>query len=279
MATLWKALHARLSTLPADERNFTRFRRFLAMKVMAPFVFESGLWARPSISPTALLAVGLVALTFHRRFWRFGLLGVLAFSLLECWQSWPFTLNHIALEAVILFFLAVDVDPQAGETRLGPARKILVLMLSVWFFSGIQKAAHGYFWSGETLGLEMLAGESHLGRNLRLLAGVFGVNLPEMHCCGIGPVPWPAALPWVLLAMGISTILVEVGLPLAVFLPRWRAWAIAGLFLFQLQVGLLSGELDFAFTAFAILFLFTPRLGRFVYPLLAIGYLGVSPWL
>ena len=39
-----------------------------------------------------------------------------------------------------------------------------------------------------------------------------------------------------------------------------------------------SGEIDFAFTAFAILFLFVPRLARFTYPSLACLFFIVQPW-
>jgi hypothetical protein len=59
---------------------------------------------------------------------------------------------------------------------------------------------------------------------------------------------------------------------------RFRNLCIGALFLFQWCIAICSGEIDFAFTAFAVLLLFTPRFARVGYPVLAIIYLVVLPW-
>jgi len=277
-------IYPRLAALPGDEANFVRFRRLLAVKVMTPFVLEGGIYVRPEITPTFFIAILVMAVALTRRWWRLGMLAVLAFSLWECIASWPFTLNHIAMEAAVLILILLDSPPRTGENRLAPWTKIQVLMLSVWFYSGVQKLLHGYFASGETLALEMLSGDSFLGRNLAIfyhygLEPIFGAAEPPwLSCCHAGPIPLPLAIRLVFPIRGIATIATEIGLPWLVLFDRWRALALGLLFAFQLSVGIFSWELDFAVTAFAILLLFTPRYGRIGYPLLLIFYLGVSPW-
>jgi hypothetical protein len=74
------------------------------------------------------------------------------------------------------------------------------------------------------------------------------------------------------------TIAAEIVLPLLFMFPRLKNWSLFGLFVFQALIAYFSGEIDFAFTAFAILFLFIPKASPWSYYGLAILLFVVQPW-
>lgn len=253
----------------AEGEALVFFRRFLALKIGAALVL--GLWGQgspimASLSLCVVVAIGVACL--RERFWP-GLFCLFVAHAALVWQTWPFTLNHVLLEAVLLLLLLLDPGEPFALSRVSTPFMIKTLMLSVWFYSGLQKLIHGYYSSGELLALEALTGEDGLGENL----GAVLRQAPSIQCCMDSPIHLPVWEKRLFQFMGLSTIATELFLPIGVFIERFRKAAIASLFALQLSIALLSSEIDFAFTAFAVLVLFVPGRARLAYGGLGIVYL------
>lgn len=247
-------------------RAFWFFSHFLAIKIITPFAFPIGRYWPLSFGTVMFLS--FLAISWSR-FYYVGLWGALTLSFYECWRSWPFTINHCGLEFGILLLICLTPDdPQ--EARISCGDMIKILMLSVWFFSGLHKLLDGYYWNAEFFALEALASDTTLGRHLNHLLS---------FCGSQGLLQFNFLQTSVLLALSWLTIGVEILLPLSLCINKIRPLAIVGLFIFQAFVSYFSGEIDFAFTAFAILFLFIPRHASIAYPSLACLFLVVQPWI
>lgn len=262
-----------------SRRAFVYFRWFLTVKIASPFIFENGVRAGLTLTPVAFFALAALLLSGLKKYYWFGTFILFGLSATEVWQSWPYTLNHIALETFILVFILLEAE---AEDNLAPLM-IKAVLVSVWIYSGMQKLFHGYFFSGEYLALETLSGESHLGKNLawilHYVESVFGTEkFSPLICCGGADLILPAWEVFLFRAMGVMTVLTEIFLPLTLLFRKTRLIGVILLFLFQLTIGLSSAEIDFAFTAVAILLLFEPRVARVAYPVLGFFYLVVSPW-
>jgi hypothetical protein len=264
--------------MAADEEAFILFRRFLALKIGAPLVLDHGLHGLPAVSWASLGAAGAICVASARTGCWPGLLVLLAFQGAGVWRSWPFTINHEFLEAVIVLLMLLDPREEGGSPRVSAASMIKLLMLSVWFYSGLQKLVHGYVWSGEYFALATLTRDGGLGRNLeallRLVESRLGTaTFAPIQCCLDGRIHLPAWEMRLFQAMGVSTITAELLLPLGVLVGRLERASIYLLLALQLAIALLSLEIDFAFTAFAVLFLFVPGRARLAYGGLAVAYL------
>lgn len=270
----FKSLETEGALSGSDTQAFRLFRSFLALKIALPFAFADGNYSHISFqSSLILLAVVLTALP---RFSHLGLIAVAGFSFFQCWLSWPFTINHHVLESVIviLMFLVPEEEKQSSFSCAG---MIKILMLSVWLFSGIHKLFDGYYLNGEFFALEALSNQTTLGHHLNQILRIFP-SIP-LACCtetALSVADWQAAI---MLGLSWVTILAEIFLPIGLFIPKLRTLGIIGLFIFQAVIAYYSGEIDFAFTAFAVLFLFIPKFSSWSYPTLACFLLAVKPWL
>lgn len=255
----------------------TLFSQFLALKIIAPFIFFQGI--NTKFTTISFLGLTLLILVAIPRFHRAGLLAILIFAFYDFFHSWPFTINHTGLELAILGIICL-IPEEKSQNQLSCVAMIKIIMLSVWFFSGIHKLIDGYYINGEFLALEILTNETTLGIRLNnLFSSLTGhrVQFP-FACCVHGFFNIPSWQTIFLLGLSWLTIVAEISLPLMFFFVKLRPFALIGLFLAQAFIAYFSGEIDFAFSAFAILFLFIPSLARFLYPLLAIIFLVVQPW-
>ncbi len=100
-----------------------------------------------------------------------------------------------------------------------------------------------------------------------------------LECCKEGVLELRSWQVFFLLGFSWITIIVELALPLLVLFSRYKNYAIAGLFIFQFIIAYFSGEIDFAFTAFAILLLFIPKIAPLSYTALGMLLLWGQPWL
>lgn len=270
----FKNLETEKALLGSDTQAFRLFRLFLALKIALPFAFSDGnYWHLSFQSSLILLTVLLAGLP---RFSSLGLTVIAGLSFYECWHSWPFTINHQVLELVmvVLMFLVPEEKQPNSFSCMG---MIKILMLSVWFFSGIHKLFDGYYLNGEFFALEALSNQTTLGHHLNQILRIFP-SVPLACCTNTAQsvAIWQAA---VMLGFSWMTILAEIFLPVCLFIPKLRTLGIIGLFIFQAVIAYYSGEIDFAFTAFAVLFLFIPKFSSWSYPILACFILAVKPWL
>lgn len=266
-----------------DDDAFVFFRRFVAVKVGTPWILPRGLYHPPELSWVSLgVLLAVIAACTRRYFWP-GLLVLFGSACLHIWTTWPFTLNHAVLEAVVVLLLLLDTGEPVFAPRMTTLELIKGLMISVWIYSGVQKLAHGYFSTGESLALAALSGESTIGRHLagalQFVAPPFGPGVgAPLHCCTNGAIALPGWAALTFQTLGVATIVTELVLPLALLLPQCRKVALALLVGFQVTTGLVSGEIDFTFTALAMLVLFIPEHALLSYSILVVGYLFSSAW-
>lgn len=196
---------------------------------------------------SALAAVGLVGIARRRAWGSAALLG--AFTLRVA-LTFPHTLNHAWFEllvALVLWRAAARPDPRTTAQ----AHRVLVLaLLSVFVYSGIQKIAHGQFVTGEYLLRAIVFESGGMTDTLRGLLAPWG-PLPSGSATELllRPVELHVA-PALLVGLpvlSIGIIAAEIGLPVLVALgvtgSRWALLAA------QIGIGLVSSEVDFALTA------------------------------
>lgn len=256
----WFSSLAHLLSFKALDKNddlsksfaFNLFRKYMALKIAMPFAFTEGIHLPINIK-TVLIFLAIIVAGLPR-FYHFGLWVILGFSFSEFWHSFPFSINHSFLEFVIVLLMCLSKSSD---------EMIKFIMLSVWFFSGLHKFFDGYYLNGEFFALEALFDSTTLGHHLNQVLNLFRSS-------------WQTGI---LLALSWFTILLEILLPLFLLSNKLKPIGIMSLFIFQGFIAYFSGEIDFAFTAFAILFLFTPRFASFAYPSLAFLFLVVQPWI
>ena len=284
VSTRWLDFVAHLFDRPLEnETSFTQqethalslFRQFLALKVAIPFAFSDGIYWPLNLN--AIFFLLIIFLVGSSRFYLLALFVILTLSFYDILYSWPFTINHQFLEFVIILLMCLTPDSKLKSTNISCVRMIKILMLSVWFFSGIHKLFDGYFLNAEFFALEAMTNGTTLGNHLNKILGL--VSSLSAPCCSHTAIlftPWQAGF---LLGLAWMTIIVEIFLPLSLLIPVLKHFGIFGLFIFQGIIAYFSGEIDFAFSAFAILFLFIPRTAPWTYPALAFLFLMVKPWI
>jgi hypothetical protein len=189
-------------------------------------------------------------------------------------QSWPYTLNHIVLEAVILAQLAIFPVQMGSAGGTEPPEGVQLLwltLLMVWGFAGVQKVVHGHYLNGESVALALLTDPGALGSGLRsLLAFTAAWSGADAF------VPYPASLGVEAVTLGsfprlfcvVTGCLIaglEIVLPALASLPRTRAIATVGLAVAQVTVGVMSDELDFALLGLGLICLGSKRAVRYRY--------------
>lgn len=237
------------------------FRWCFAIKLLCTFysTYAEPIWTGPL--PVLLRTVAVLstlAMCRRRTAW-FGSLGWLGLVAAHVARTWPYTLNHFFLELIFLTMICAYPRALQGEHE-GSARELRSLLflaiLSVWFFSGVQKLAHGHYLNGEAFALPLLADDSKLGA---VLCG--GLSFLVQ---GLEVDPSLAAVPPAAPGFGAFTraycLLPSYLVPLTeCTLPLWAVWgrrrelAALVLMLGQLVIAGASGEYDFALTGVAAL--------------------------
>jgi hypothetical protein len=225
---------------------------------------------------TALCTVGLSSLR-----WRRAAMGLLAVShAVLVWREFPAAGNHAYLEVVLCAFgalLHVD-DPHERALYL---RAVRWTVLVIFFYSGLQKAVHGYWIRGQYLAFSLgTAGFDALRplfdpAELERLAGYRGAP---------GDGPYLATSPLVLAASN-GTVLVELALaPLLAWRRTRTAAALAGLaLLFAIEIGAREVFFGLVFANAIALYLPAAVHRRLVLPvaaglgMLTLSRLGVLP--
>ena len=176
-------------------------------------------------------------------------------------QTLPHTLNHHWFELLAVAVLCAHATARRNPRRSAVrARLVLQLaILSVFFYSGVQKLAHGQFVSGEYLLRAMMLEPDAMGRLLRMLCGLG--SMPPLDATRVILTPVELALPpGVITAaavLSVGMVALEIGLPLLV-LAGIRG-ARGALLVAQIGIGVVSAEYSFAVTATATVLLLWPR--------------------
>lgn len=284
MASIYPLVHpswfnARIEKIFVDKENqaLRFFRTFLVLKVIAPILFTHDIYSPARLLIKAILII-TVFLAASRRFFLFALFIALACAFQEIIRSWPFTINHAGLE--FTFLLIMCLSDESEPSHFSSVTLIKMLMLSVWVYSGIHKLFDGYYLNGEFFALELLSSDTTLGRHLSEFLSFIGNPFVaySFSCCTMSHFFFSNLQIAIILLMSWLTIFLEIALPVMVFLPRTRIFGLVFLFIFQAVIAYFSGEIDFAFTAFATLFLFVPSMAFLLFPSLSALFLLVHPW-
>lgn len=269
----------RLAPYSLATTSHVLFRQFLAFKIAIPFAFAHGSYALNIPQAWGVLLL-LMAVAMPQTC-RLGLLGIFFLALKNCIDTWPFTINHSVLEMVIALFLCLMPSDRQHDEKISSMDMIKFLMLSVYFYSGLHKLVDGYYLNGEFFALEALGRQSPLGYHLSRLLSWFGPLPNNFSCCLEKSLSFTFTQRVIVVGLSWLTIAAELALPIMVFLspPRFQKASIIMLMLAQASITYISGEIDFGFTAFAILFLFVPKSAPVVYPALACLFLMVRPWM
>ena len=231
----------------------------------------------PSFTPRHMLLSAAVVfgalLVSRRRNYQVGALLLAAYHLFKVISYFPMSGNHRYLELLIYLSLAIVPAQQMG-------RLLRYAILTIFFYSGLQKALYGYYGSGEIFAIQaFLPPESSLvafRMQLQALSDVFGLHLPnlglEQDWSRNVPLDIPTWMGTAFKGMGRGALAAEIGLPLLVLWRRTRKLALAALLAFSAYIGIFASEYEFASTNIACLLLFQhPRHMRWALPLAFFG--------
>jgi hypothetical protein len=265
-----------------DTRLRLWFQRFLSIKLLCMFHLVWA-WSAPGGGWLHVVAAAATLGMNASRTARYGALVWLGLVLALVVRSWPYTLNHILLEAIVLGLLVlfpVRFDARGTREAADDLQLLWLTLLSVWFFAGVQKAVHGYYLNGESMALSLLTDPGASGRGLRFglsaLSSALGapvgadassllpMSLGTQHVSlgGLGRV--------YCIALGGLIVAAEIGLPVLTFFRSTRRAATLGLGLAQCCVGVLTDELDFALLGLGLIGLGSARAIPLRYVLLSV---------
>lgn len=241
---------------PADARGLRAYETILLLVLVA----ES--WARavpkwgqlaPAYHGHLAAVTVLVALGLHLP-WRRAAFGALAaLYVVLVWREFPASGNHAYLEIVLCALgalFSVD-DPEERRLYVRVVRWIVVLIV---FYSGVQKAVHGYWARGQYLAFSL--GAAGFGALHPLVPDSGELARLTSYRGQPGDGPYLTAS-WPLLAVSNLTVLLELALaPLLVWRRTRTLAAVAGLILLAcIEVGAREVFFGFVFANAIVLYL------------------------
>ena len=271
---------------PIDAQLYQIFVSCLALKllfepllVLGPAVIGVPLIADVShpILAIRILACGLVI--FSKPHQRIGLAIYLVLSVTGLLRTLPYTSNHAFLETFLLISLLLwPPHPVPKEAEQSPAtvdgtacRLIMFAILTVFFWSGVQKIYHGYYLNGEFFTLLLFVPEESAIRAL-VLASLDGLvattklvplpEIPEPNWLRAGAISYPSWAIHLLIVQSHLIVLSEVLFPLLVVFERTRQLGKLLLIPTAIGIAVISWETGFALTNVACVLLFFPRQAR-----------------
>ncbi len=237
------------------KQSLRAFGLLLALKTFLVAGPRCVLLDEPASAPIAALAVAGLLGFARRKAWGPASL-LLALAMRVAW-TFPHTLNHAWFECLAALVLWRAFASPDARVAAQAHRVLKFALLSVFFYSGVQKLVHGQFASGEFLLRTVALEASHMADTLRATLGLFA-DLPraDPNVLSLHPVNLHASpmLRGVLATLSLGIIGAELVVPMLVVarirVARWILLAT------QVGIGLSSGEFDFALTATGIVLLF-----------------------
>jgi hypothetical protein len=244
---------------PATELSKVRaFERIFVLIVCTEY------WARATpkgndlglnywITLSLVSALGVTALT--ARWARLAFLGLAVTQTVRIWNDFPGVGNHSYLE-LILCVLCAALDGRDREERRLFLRAVRWMTCVVFFYAGLQKLVHGYYFRGQLLaysiGIEAFKPVLQL-----LLPHDEFVRLSRFHLqAGDGPFLLSSTL---MLVLSNATYVIEMGLVPLLVLRRTRQLAVVGAIVFLLGIELAAREFFFGLLYINMLLLFFER--------------------
>lgn len=201
-----------------------------------------------------VLATAACAAACTRRGRRLGFVVLAATQAAVVWREFPATGNHAYLE-LVLCTLAALLDPYrpADDGRLY-LRAVRWIVCVVFFYGGLQKLVHGYYWRGQYLAYS-LSTESFRGV-LRVLLPADELARLASYGGQVGDGPYLLSSP-LAVAASIAICAAEIALAPLLVWPRTRRLAIAAALAFLLAVEVAAREAFFGLVFANAILLFT----------------------
>ena len=201
------------------------------------------------------VATGLAAAVIHGRWRRIALGG---FAVLQLWYvaaHFPHAGNHRYLEMVLAFVLAFLNDEEKDERRLA-LRAVRWIVITVLFYSGLQKLVHGYWLRGQFLAYSVW--REHFRGALELVLPAAEIERLSSYAAMAGDGPYLVSTP-VLAVISNSVWILEITMALLLIprVTRGAAW-VAGC-VFVVVTELVAREMMFGVEFVAALSLFAWR--------------------
>ena len=198
-------------------------------------------------------AVGAVALT--DRWGRAGLLALAIAQTVRLWNNFPGDGNHAYLE-LLLCILCASLNVRDGEERQLFLRAVRWMTCVVFFFAGVQKVVHGYYFNGELLaysmGIEAFRPVLHV-----LLPSADFARLSGYHLqAGDGPYLVSSAY---FVVLSNATYVIEIALAVLFIPRRTRQPAVVAAIVFLAGIEAAARELFFGLIYVNMLLLFLER--------------------
>ena len=273
--------------LAVSEADYSRVRAFeiIFVLTLATEYWSRGIpkWSALSwqyvASAIAITVLVLPSLTARWRREAFAAMG--AIHLYIGWREFPATANHTSLELTICALGAL-LDIRRAEDRALIVLAVRWVVCVIFFYSGLQKVVHGYWFQGQYLTYALSSDADR--RLLRYLLPSAEAARMTSYTGAVGDGPYLVSAPLFLAATNVVWVLELLAAPL-LLARRTRPMAIVVCVLLMLGIESAARELFFGLVFVNGLLLFTPRdvHSRLVVPvcvvlaLLLLSRLGVLP--
>lgn len=277
----------------AVEKTYHLFRYFIAFKLflnLFSFSFFSKFYDQASGAivlsfgpilddPHSPLLILALFLSLSRHFYWVGLLVIACMhAVFRFYASFPFTINHVAVEFIVLTIMILLASQQYGSQQakrlnLLCVRLIQWLIVSIYVYSGLHKLTNGYYINGEMFSLIVFNDSQSMSTPILnvLLPYLmhFGVTIPwTPGCCTSAALVYPGWVVTWFLGLSWMVTLSEVFIPLFALYRRTRFYGALAFILMQMGIAVVSLELDFACSAVGMILLFFPHKAKVNYFLL-----------
>jgi hypothetical protein len=198
---------------------------------------------RSDVFPMWLVALHVLTLPVAVVRPRLAMAAVAMLGIVQCAAMFPVTATHLYLGVVVSLLLGL-LDPEDPLDVAQLRKSALALPLIVFAWSGLQKAIHGYWFSGELLAWTMVARDDVAWVVRPLLDDGTAVHLGALKRDVEGSGPFRLQGLWALASNGVW--LAELGSPLLALWARLRAQLWAWLLLGTWMIQLVAHEWQFA---------------------------------
>jgi hypothetical protein len=257
----------------ASER-ITHFRRFLLLYGAV----RSWLWVMFSthdaailLLPASMLTVA-TALAFRPRASVWAARIALPAVFFQVVWRFPFTANHLYLELVCVFLLAIVRSSSRGDDEALVVEGLRWTAALVLFHTGLQKVFYGSYFRGEFLAF-MIGAEERFARIFQLLLSsdeVARLTSLDRKQTGAGPYRVDHAL---FVFASNAVWLAEMSLPPLMIAQRTRVFGALGGLALMAGIQVAALEMGFALLFVNLLLLFLPvRLARLLLPASALVF-------
>jgi hypothetical protein len=205
------------------------------------------------VSLPLICALAVVALS--ARWGRLAFVGLAIAQTVRICNEFPAAGNHSYLE-LLLCLLCASLNVRDREERKLFLRAVRWMTCVVFFYAGVQKLVHGYYFRGQLLlysiGIEAFRPVLHL-----LLPHDDFVRLSQYHLqAGDGPFLVSSSL---IVVLSNATYIIEIGLAVLLLLRRTRQLAVIGAIVFLVGIEAAAREFFFGLIYINMLLLFLER--------------------